>query len=138
MSCAFTKSFVPCVPLRFFCLPLIFTLVAASISLFVTANFHVFVLTKFLSFLGFINFPTRGDPPLKKVRLLEIRNLIIVSRDSICPSFETSASSLKSLLSGSVGFAYQFYLQLNLPEWSILISAAFIRGENELGNLTFC
>ena len=39
----------------FFSLPLIFTLVAASISLFVTANFHVFLPTKFVSFLGFID-----------------------------------------------------------------------------------
>ena len=38
----------------FFSLPLIFTLVAASISLFLTANFHVFLPMKFVSFLGFI------------------------------------------------------------------------------------
>ena len=42
------------------------------------------------------------------------------------------ALSLKSLLSGSVGFAYLFYLQVNLAEWSIKISDAFIRSENKL------
>ena len=49
---------VVCAHQKFCCLcsqPLIFTLVAASISLFVTANFHVFLPTKFVSFLGFID-----------------------------------------------------------------------------------
>ena len=49
-----TNSFVPCVPVRFFfSLPLIFTLLAAGISHFLTAamKFHVFLPTKFASFV---------------------------------------------------------------------------------------
>ena len=45
--------FLCCVHVRFcFSLPLIFTLLAASISYFLTAalNFHVFLPTKFVSF----------------------------------------------------------------------------------------
>ena len=49
-----TQYFVSCVYVRFyFSLPLIFTLLAASISHFLTAalNFHVFLPTKFVSFV---------------------------------------------------------------------------------------
>ena len=49
-----TQYFVSCVHVRFyFSLPLIFTLLAASISHFLTAalNFHVFLPTKFVSFV---------------------------------------------------------------------------------------
>ena len=52
--CFNTQYFVSCVHVRFyFSLPLIFTLLAASISHFLTAalNFHVLLLTKFVSFL---------------------------------------------------------------------------------------
>ena len=54
LSYVFTQYFVSCVHVRFyFSLPLIFTLLAASISHFFTAalNFHVFLLTKFVSFV---------------------------------------------------------------------------------------
>ena len=47
----YTKSFVACVPVRFFSLLLIFTLLTTSISDFLTANFHVFLPTKFASFV---------------------------------------------------------------------------------------
>ena len=49
-----TQCFVSCVHVRFsFSLPLIFTLLAASISHFITAalNVHVFLPTKFVSFV---------------------------------------------------------------------------------------
>ena len=49
-----TQYFVSCVHVRFyFSLPLIFTLLAAGISHFLTAalNFHVFIPTKFVSFV---------------------------------------------------------------------------------------
>ena len=49
-----TQYFVSCVHVRFyFSLPLILTLLAASISHFLTAafNFHVFLPTKFVSFV---------------------------------------------------------------------------------------
>ena len=48
------EQYVPCVPVRFFfSLPLIFTLLAAGISHFLTAamKFHVFLPTKFSSFV---------------------------------------------------------------------------------------
>ena len=54
LSCVLTQYFLSCVHVRFyFSLPLIFTLLAASISHFFTAalNFHVFLLTKFVSFV---------------------------------------------------------------------------------------
>ena len=54
LSYVLTNSFVPCVPVRFFfSLPLIFTLLAAGISHFLTAamKFHVFLPTKFSSFV---------------------------------------------------------------------------------------
>ena len=54
LSYVFTQYFVSCVHLRFyFSLPLIFTLLAASISHCLTAalNFHVFFSTKFVSFV---------------------------------------------------------------------------------------
>ena len=54
LSCVLTNSFVPCVPVRFFfSLSLIFTLLAAGISHFLTAamKFHVFLPTKFASFV---------------------------------------------------------------------------------------
>ena len=47
----YTKSFVACVPVRFFSLLLIFTLLTTSISDFLTANFHVFLPTKFTYFV---------------------------------------------------------------------------------------
>ena len=53
-SYVLTQYFVSCVLVRFyFSLPLIFTLLAASISNFLTAalNFHVFLPTKFVSFV---------------------------------------------------------------------------------------
>ena len=59
LSYVLTNSFVPCVPVRlFFSLPLIFTLLAAGISHFLTAamKFHVFLPTKFASFV-FIHSP---------------------------------------------------------------------------------
>ena len=48
-----TQYFVPCVLRFYFLLPLIFTLLAASISHCLTAalNFHVFLPTKFVSFV---------------------------------------------------------------------------------------
>ena len=52
--CASTQYFVSCVHVRsYFSLPLIFTLLAASISHFLTAalNFNVFLPTKFVSFV---------------------------------------------------------------------------------------
>ena len=52
LSYVFTQYFVSCVHVRFyFSPPLIFTLLAASISRFLTAplNFHVFLPTKFVS-----------------------------------------------------------------------------------------
>ena len=52
--CLPMQSFVSCVHARFyFSLPLIFTLLAANISHFLTAalNFHVFLPTKFVSFV---------------------------------------------------------------------------------------
>ena len=49
-----TNSFVACVPVGFFSLLLIFTFLAISISHFLTANFHVFLPTKFASFVFFI------------------------------------------------------------------------------------
>ena len=52
LSYLLTQYFVSCVHVRFyFSLPLIFTLLAASISHFLTAalNFHVFLPTKFVS-----------------------------------------------------------------------------------------
>ena len=56
LSCVLTRYFVSCVHVRFyFSLPLIFTLLAASIiSHFLTAalNFHVFLPTKFISFVS--------------------------------------------------------------------------------------
>ena len=54
LSYVLTQYFVSCVHVRFyFSLPLIFTLLAASISHFLTAalNFHVFLPTKFVSFV---------------------------------------------------------------------------------------
>ena len=54
LSYVLTQYFVSCVRVRFyFSLPLIFTLLAASISHFLTAalNFHVFFPTKFVSFV---------------------------------------------------------------------------------------
>ena len=54
LSCVLTQYFLSCVHFRFyFSMPLIFTLLAASISHFFTAalNFHVFLLTKFVSFV---------------------------------------------------------------------------------------
>ena len=54
LSYVLTQYFVPCVHVRFyFSLPLIFTLLAASISHFLTAalNFHVFRPKKFVSFV---------------------------------------------------------------------------------------
>ena len=54
LSYVLTQYFVSCVHVRFyFSLPLIFTLLAASISLCLTAalNFHVFLPTKFVSFV---------------------------------------------------------------------------------------
>ena len=51
------QSFVACVPVRFcFSLPLILTLLMASISHFLTANFHVFPPTKIVSFFLFSSF----------------------------------------------------------------------------------
>ena len=53
-SYAFTRYFVSCVHVRFyFSPPLIFTLLASSISYFLTValNFHVFLPTKFVSFV---------------------------------------------------------------------------------------
>ena len=50
-----TKSFVACVPVGFFSLLLIFTLLATSISHFLTANFHVFLPTKFAFFVFLSN-----------------------------------------------------------------------------------
>ena len=50
-----TKSFVACVPVRFFSLLLIFALLATSISHFLTANFHVFLPTKFAFFVFLSN-----------------------------------------------------------------------------------
>ena len=60
LSYVLTQYFVSCVHVRFyFSLPLIFTLLAASISHFLTAalNFHVFLPTKFVSFV----FKTRSS-----------------------------------------------------------------------------
>ena len=54
LSYVLTQYFVSCVHVRFyFSLPLIFTLLAASISHLLTAalNFHVFLPTKFVSFV---------------------------------------------------------------------------------------
>ena len=54
LSYVLTQYFVSCVHARFyFSLPLIFTLLAANISQFLTAalNFHVFLPTKFVSFV---------------------------------------------------------------------------------------
>ena len=54
LSYVLTQYFVSCVHVRFyFSLPLIFTLLAASISHCLTAalNFHVFLPTKFVSFV---------------------------------------------------------------------------------------
>ena len=54
LSCVLTQYFLSCVHVRFyFSLPLIFTLLAASISHFFTAplNLHVFLATKFVSFV---------------------------------------------------------------------------------------
>ena len=54
LSYVLTQYFVSCVHVRFyFSLPLIFTLLAVSISHFLTAalNFHVFLPTKFVSFV---------------------------------------------------------------------------------------
>ena len=54
LSYVLTQYFVSCVHVRFyFSLPLIFTLLAASTSHFLTAalNFHVFLPTKFVSFV---------------------------------------------------------------------------------------
>ena len=54
LSYVLTQYFVFCVHVRFyFSLPLIFTLLAASFSLCLTAalNFHVFLPTKFVSFV---------------------------------------------------------------------------------------
>ena len=54
LSCVLTQYFVSCVHVRFyFSLQLIFTLLAASISHFLTPalNFHVFLPTKFVSFV---------------------------------------------------------------------------------------
>ena len=54
LSYVLTQYFVSCVHVRFyFSLPLIFTLLAASISHCLTAalNFHVFLPTKFVSFI---------------------------------------------------------------------------------------
>ena len=54
LSYVLTQYFVFCVHVRFyFSLPLIFTLLAASFSLCLTAalNFHVFLPTKFVCFL---------------------------------------------------------------------------------------
>ena len=54
LSYVLTQYFVSCVHVRFyFSLPHIFTLLAASISHFLTAalNFHVFLSTKFVSFV---------------------------------------------------------------------------------------
>ena len=53
--CVHQKFCCLCSCSLFFSLPLIFTLEAANISLFFTANFHVFLPTKFVSFLGFID-----------------------------------------------------------------------------------
>ena len=61
----------------FFSLPLIFTLLAASISHFLTANFHVFLRTKFVSFVLYLTlylfpcYPHREIESLKKVRNVE-------------------------------------------------------------------
>ena len=54
LSCVLTQYFVSCVHVRFyFSLPLIFTLLAASISHFLTValNFHVFLPKIFVSFV---------------------------------------------------------------------------------------
>ena len=55
LSCVLTQYFVSCVHVRFyFSLPLIFTLLAASIishCLTAALNFHVFLPTKFVSFV---------------------------------------------------------------------------------------
>ena len=54
LSYVLTQYFISCVHVRFyFSLPLIFTLLAASISYVLTAalNFHVFLRTKFVSFV---------------------------------------------------------------------------------------
>ena len=54
LSHVLTKYFVSCAHVRlYFLLPLIFTLLAASISHFLTAalNFHAFLPTKFVSFV---------------------------------------------------------------------------------------
>ena len=51
----YTKSFVACVPVRFFSLLLIFTLLTTSISNFLTANIHVFLPTKFAFFVFLSN-----------------------------------------------------------------------------------
>ena len=54
LSCVLTQDFVSCVHVRFyFSLPLIFALLAANISHCLTAalNFHVFLPTKFVSFV---------------------------------------------------------------------------------------
>ena len=54
LSNVLTQYFVSCVHVRFyFSLPLIFTLLATSISHCLTAalNFHVFLPTKFVSFV---------------------------------------------------------------------------------------
>ena len=54
LSYVLTQYFVSCVHVRFyFSLPLIFTLLAASISHCLTAalNFHLFLPTKFVSFV---------------------------------------------------------------------------------------
>ena len=50
-SYMFYRGNVICVPVRSFSLPLIFTLVAASISHFLSTaiNFHVFISSKFIS-----------------------------------------------------------------------------------------
>ena len=49
-----TKICVLCVPV-FYSLPLIFTLVAASISHFYNGNFHVFIPTTFVFFVFLSN-----------------------------------------------------------------------------------
>ena len=53
LSYVLTQYFVSCVLLFYFSLPLIFTLLAASVSHCLTAalNFHVFLPTKFVSFV---------------------------------------------------------------------------------------
>ena len=56
MSYVVTKIVVACVLVRFFffSLPLIVTSLTASVSHFLTASFHVFLPTKFVSFVLYL------------------------------------------------------------------------------------